>query len=393
MNMKKIYDRLLIVFVMLLGMYGIGLFIVPEGSLTDRTLATIAYPMVRVKSAMLHAYESVKRMIQIHHSSDQLCAEYQRRYEDLQAQYIALVGSVTMCQDIEELLMFKKRYHTNHALIVDVISKQFSPSEHFFLIEGGKNKGIIPDMVAVYKNCLIGRVNEVYDRYSKIMLITDPQCKVSALCRKSLDRGIHEGTGALDVTQLSYVFDTQMDLEKRLIKGDFVISSGEGLVFPKGFGLGTIVDYKKNDLHVDITIKPLLDLKKLDYCCILAKGSELQEADFAGNEVSNTGVSGIDSSAQPTPADMLIKKLEQPVAKSTPLVPSITLGKTVEHASEIAHVISSAQASVIATEQPTVTVKTQPVTHVLSDDTERAIQTNTEAAPEAKAAVTAEVVS
>jgi rod shape-determining protein MreC len=309
--MKKLYNHLLIVSIVICGIYSIGWMVMPEGSLIDRSLATIAYPLVYTKKKLVDGYEACVRFVTVCRKSDELVSEYQKKYEDLQAQYLALLGTVTAWEDSKELMQFERRYKTHYALTVDVISKQFSSAEHCYLIEGGKNKGIERDMVAVYKNCLVGRVSEVYDRYSKIMLITDPHCKVAALCRTSLDRGIHEGIGSLQETQLSYVFDTQMDVEKRLQKNDYVISSGDGLVFPKGFGLGTIIEYKKNDLHVDIRIKPLLDFKHLNYCCIIAKGAELNEVDFAGEPIK-----------QENPADVLLKKLEsnekkeqQPVAE------------------------------------------------------------------------------
>lgn len=318
MSMKKMYNHLLIVGIALCLVYMFGWFVMPEGSLVDRSLATIAYPMVYAKKKLVDGYESILHAINIHRKSDALCAEYQRKLEDIQAQYLALLSASSVWEDSKELIQFKQRYTVNYAMVVDIIGKHFSSSEHYYLIEGGKNKGIERDMVAVYKNCLVGRVSEVYDRYSKIVLITDPHCKVAALCRTSLDRGIHEGTGSLQETRLSYVFDTHMDLEKRLQKGDYVISSGDGLIFPKGFGLGTIIEYKKSDFRVAIRIKPLLDFKYLNYCCIIAKGAELHEADFAGAPIQKE-----------TPADILLKKLEtndnpvKPVTATPRVAPAV----------------------------------------------------------------------
>lgn len=306
--MKKIYRHLLVVSVALSGLYILGWSVMPEGSFVDRSFATVAYPFVCVKKRMTNAYEAVIQFVDVQRHNEQICLEYQKKYEDLQAQYVALLGAATTWDDCKEIIQFGRRYSSDFALTVSILSKHFSDTEHYYLVEGGKNRSIAPDMVVVYKNCLVGRVSQVYDWYSKVTLITDPQCKVAALCRTSLDRGIHEGVGSLSETRLSYVFDTQMDLEKRLQKGDFVISSGEGLVFPKGFGIGTITDYKKNDLRIDITIKPLLNMKQLNYCCIIAQGSELREADFAGTLI-----------VQPEkPADVLIKKLE--ATSSVPVV-------------------------------------------------------------------------
>ncbi len=52
---------------------------------------------------------------------------------------------------------------------------------------------------------------------------------------------------------------------------DVIISSGEGLVFPKGFALGTVVAADKGELFYDIMVKPALDFKTLQYCMLVAK--------------------------------------------------------------------------------------------------------------------------
>ena len=39
-------------------------------------------------------------------------------------------------------------------------------------------------MIAVFKDCFLGRVVEVYPWYSKVLLITDPGCKVAVYAPK-----------------------------------------------------------------------------------------------------------------------------------------------------------------------------------------------------------------
>ena len=53
--------------------------------------------------------------------------------------------------------------------------------------------------------------------------------------------------------------------------GDDVFSSGEGLVFPKGFALGKVTAADKGDLFYTITIQPALDFQALRYCTLVAK--------------------------------------------------------------------------------------------------------------------------
>jgi cell shape-determining protein MreC len=53
--------------------------------------------------------------------------------------------------------------------------------------------------------------------------------------------------------------------------GDDVFSSGEGMVFPKGFALGKVISADKGDLFYTITVQPALDFQSLRYCTLIAK--------------------------------------------------------------------------------------------------------------------------
>jgi rod shape-determining protein MreC len=134
-------------------------------------------------------------------------------------------------------------------------------------IDRGASKGVQPNMVALYKNCLIGRVSEVYPSYSKVLLITDKTCKIAALCGTTKSSGIHEGLNKKDYCTLNYVSHLCT-----LEEGELVISSGEGLVFPQGFGLGKIKSFTRKGLFYDVVIEPLVDLKNIEYVYIIQKG-------------------------------------------------------------------------------------------------------------------------
>ncbi len=168
--------------------------------------------------------------------------------------------------DIEELVDFKKRYSGQQGIIAQVLTKQFSEQAHYFLIDAGERKGIKCDMVAIYNNCLVGRVVEVYPWYSKVVLITDKSCKVAVSCAKTKSSGIYSGINDLasaSVTQVSHLDQVQHD--------DLLLSSGEGLIFPRGFALGKIRSHHTQGLFHSIVTEPLLDMRSLHYCQIIER--------------------------------------------------------------------------------------------------------------------------
>jgi len=147
-----------------------------------------------------------------------------------------------------------------------IIFKHISEQAHYVLVNQGAAHGIETGMVAVYNNCLVGKVEEVYPWYCKVVAITDRSCKVAGYCESTKSAGIHVGSNQLSLTSLERV----SHLEK-VNDGDLILSSGEGLVFPQGFALGRIKEQKKEGLWYQIGVEPLIDLSKLSYCMFISK--------------------------------------------------------------------------------------------------------------------------
>ncbi len=271
--MKKIIVRLSLFSAILFLLYGATRLRGIRFAFVEAGISYCIYPLLQMQKAFVSPLKHYRQMTEIHREMEATYRQCLVERENLLQENIALSSALDVARATDEIKEFKKRYSSSLGLTVQVIGRHFN-GRHFFWIDAGKNRGITVDMVVVHKNCLIGRVSEVYPYYSKVTLITDPLCKVAAFCKNSQDHAIHEGTGSLKQTKLSYVFDSQLDLEKRLKKGDLVLSSGEGLIFPKGFGLGTIESFRADDLYCDVVITPLINFETLDYCCIIAKGSE-----------------------------------------------------------------------------------------------------------------------
>jgi len=226
------------------------------------------YPILLIQNKIISpikAYMHKRKTIQeLHYEIEKIRAEK----DLLKAELLAFKGTNTYHQNIKELLAFKTRYQPDAATIGQVIFKHFSLQSHFFLVNRGSNNGIQHDMVATYNNCLIGRVSKVYPWYCKVIAITDCSCKVACYCEKTKSCGIHVGINQFESTVLEHVSHL-LPIEK----GDILFSSGEGLLFPSGFGLGRIKECKKKGLWHDILVEPLVNIQEISYCALLHKGS------------------------------------------------------------------------------------------------------------------------
>ena len=191
---------------------------------------------------------------------------YIQECENLKNENVALKATLNYANQTQELVEFSKQYTNLNFHIAQVIQKNFSENSQFFLVSLGSKAGIKLDMAVVYKNFLVGKVSEVYPYWSKVTLVTDKFCKVSSVCETGA-KGICEGSGDIKKINLNFV----SHLEK-INENNVVMSSGEGLIFPQGFSLGKIKDFRLSGLHYVITIEPEIDFSKIDYCYILQRG-------------------------------------------------------------------------------------------------------------------------
>lgn len=236
----------------------------------ETALSYLTYPILRTQNSLVKAFSSSHKQGIKNLLSD--LATVTRERDALLKELISLKALERTVADTADLRNFMKRYHTDFLAIVPILLRNFV-GENFFLVDAGENYGIERDMIALYENAIVGKVTQVYPHYSKILLITDPQCYVAAFCASNNVKGMYHGLKK-GFTTLSYVDDRE-----EVLVGDTVLSSGEGGLFPRGFGLGTITNVDQSGYGRSIEIEPLVDLKKIPYCSIVSHTIMLHESD------------------------------------------------------------------------------------------------------------------
>ena len=230
----------------------------------DRCLAVITYPLLLLDHTIM---QPTKRWWLWRQGVDELqvlSENLLKERNELLNKLIVLKGTRDYLVDCAECLEFKKRYEPKNALVTQVLLRQCSDAGHYFYIDAGENRGIKNDMVAVYENCLVGKVSEVYPHYSKVMLITDKECKVAVHCLDTGARGIHSGLN--DAAKSVIEFVNHLDVVR---DGDMVVSHGEGLIFPRGFAVGKVVSHELEGVQCRIYVEPSINLKNLEHCLLL----------------------------------------------------------------------------------------------------------------------------
>jgi len=135
-------------------------------------------------------------------------------------------------------------------------------------IDLGSRDGLRTNLTVLTTEGLVGRINSVGPAYSQVVLIGDPNCKVSALVTETHDTGVIGAGGPLDS---SLVELTYLSRNATLKPGHNVVTSGLGEVFPPGIRIGKVVDSRPVEfgLYTEARVKLEVNLGALDEVWVL----------------------------------------------------------------------------------------------------------------------------
>jgi rod shape-determining protein MreC len=136
-------------------------------------------------------------------------------------------------------------------------------------IDLGSRDGLRENLPVITDAGLVGRVSSVSLTRAQVILVGDPNCRVSAIVENaSRDMGVLLAGGTLDT---SLVELTYLASSANLKPGQGVITSGLGGIFPKGIPIGQIVDSRSVEygLYTDARVKLNANLGSLEQVWVL----------------------------------------------------------------------------------------------------------------------------
>lgn len=119
-----------------------------------------------------------------------------------------------------------------------VIAKDTGDWYYTFVIDKGSSDGIAPSAVVVTPQGLVGTVTEVSATWSKVKTVLDVESSVGAMCGRTNDMGILEGS--VEHSRDNCTLMRYIDKNAKLVVGDSVETSGIGGVYPRGLLIGKV---------------------------------------------------------------------------------------------------------------------------------------------------------
>jgi len=197
-----------------------------------------------------------------------------RRENDLLRRQVQGLGEVGRRNlHLERELAFKERLPL-HSLTARVIGYDASNWWKSIQIDRGSGDGLTNNLAVLNADGLIGKIISVTKGESRVLLLTDPNCKVSALLQNpprepGVVAGIKTGFSSSPRCVMTYV-----NRDAKIKPGEPVISSGFGGIFPKGIPIGSVTRVEMNKqtgMYQDVEIKPAVNFRLLEEVMVITE--------------------------------------------------------------------------------------------------------------------------
>ena len=202
--------------------------------------------------------------------------ELERQIDDLrrtnQVLQIQAMRAWTLERENEQLRLFigRSRQPTPKLKFGEVVARDPANWSQVLVIDLGSRDGLRADLPVVTANGLVGRISEVTPATSKVDLIGNPTCKVSALVEKTGETGIIASTaGLFDPSLVTLSYFSSGSVSK---PGQTVVTSGLGGIFPKGIVIGQIAEEGRPvefGLRAEGQVKLAVNLSDLEYVWVI----------------------------------------------------------------------------------------------------------------------------
>ncbi len=169
----------------------------------------------------------------------------------------------------KDFLEIKEENPTYKFNSASVISVNNNDTYATFSIDKGSVDGINPYDPVITAEGLVGYVCDVYSTQSTIMTVLNPNINISSIDNHSRDTGIVTGDAGLSVDGFAKMIYIPSD--NTISSGDFIVTSGDGGIFPKDLIIGTVVEVKtsNNKISCEAKVQPIIDFSELSDVMVL----------------------------------------------------------------------------------------------------------------------------
>lgn len=190
---------------------------------------------------------------------------FESKIREILAENVSLVELKKENETLREALKIGLEKEFKFSL-VRVMGKD--ASQDFLLIDKGLKDGVSKDMPVINKEkMLVGKTSEIYENFSKVMLASNKESSFGGKISDKEIFGVVQGTGNFKI-----LFGL-VPQDNELKKGDSLITTVIGGIFPAGLLVGKIEEIDKTDIEPfqQAKVSPFYDIKELDYLFLISE--------------------------------------------------------------------------------------------------------------------------
>lgn len=193
--------------------------------------------------------------------------EYKRLSRENDVLRARLTGKEDLIKEnnrLNNLLNFKKKL-IYPSVAARVIGREPSNWNTAILIDRGKEDGVEDGMPVVTDLGIVGKIAEITDSSSKVILLTDYRFSVAAGILSSRESGLVSGT-LQGLCRMRY-----LSKNAQIQEGDTVVTSKLSSTYPEGLLIGEVVSVYQNPdtSSVECLIRPAVSLSQVEEVIVI----------------------------------------------------------------------------------------------------------------------------
>jgi rod shape-determining protein MreC len=202
--------------------------------------------------------------------------ELTRENRRLSAEVALLKGKVFELESLKQenarlrtLAGFEKE-HKIKSIAAHVVGMPTSNWWSSVIVDRGSSDGVRRNMPVLAGGGLVGQVSDAASSVSKIILLNDVQSGVSVQDQRTGEIGVIKGQLKDKTLSIQYI-----SRDSLIHKGDAIITSGLGGVFPKGIYVGRVsaVQESTYSLYKVVNVESPVDFTNMDEVLIIDKAA------------------------------------------------------------------------------------------------------------------------
>ncbi len=162
-------------------------------------------------------------------------------------------------------------------VVTEVMAVDSSSYHQQVVIDKGRVDGVYQGQPVINESGIVGQVAETSAHNSRVLLLPDANSAIPVQVIRNDIRVIAGGTGNFSEMQLQHI-PSNFDIKK----GDVLVSSGLGGIYPEGYPVATVSDVVINNHQQFSTINatPAVDFGRLRYLLLVWPSDQQQEITF-----------------------------------------------------------------------------------------------------------------